>query len=113
MMSAFVKFRLKTLLIGIAVIAVALEASVTVGRWRDYRRMAAQHARMEGALAKELAPFFVFKRKYGQFPGCGLTQASFQSDEEQLNRHAFLNQKYTQASRHPWIPVPPDPPPPR
>jgi hypothetical protein len=111
MMGAFLKIRLKTVLIGIAVIAALLEASVTVERRRLYRRTAAQHARMEGALAKELAPFFAFKRRYGQFPGCALAQTLLEEDEEQLNRYAFLKQKYTQAARHPWIPVPPDPPP--
>ncbi|HWE35692.1 MAG TPA: hypothetical protein VG406_03905 [Isosphaeraceae bacterium] len=84
--------RLRTLLILVALVALALGAESLL-RWRDvYRRKLNEHA-----LIADLCD------------GPGTTT-------ELLRKAAFhreLAQKYEQAARHPWSPVAPDPPEPK
>src|SRR5262245_48388973 len=98
------RFRLRTLMIAVMVAAMALYRLHLSRLRRDYQAIAATHVQ-RGQLFV-LTPVMHASR--------GLTFRVAGSDSRRRQEyHAQLRRKYERAARHPWLPVPPDPPAPR
>lgn len=102
------RFRLRSLMVWIALAALAMGAWETWRRREVYRARAAQHARE----AQEYADVAWGLDRFGRgddeatTPHAGLYWALH-------DYHRRLKEKYEQAARRPWSPVAADPPPPR
>jgi hypothetical protein len=86
------RFRLRALMVAVAIVAVLLGLWAGIERRRaDFRRIARYHSyRNLGLLVDSRS----------------LTPLELRRDEW----HAALAKKYTRAARYPWLPVEPDPP---
>ena len=100
------RFRLRTLLILVALSAVPL-ALIQVRRRREHYRVQAElHGSLEQFFRAGIAGM-------GATIG-GRTSSQLRSIREprRVAYHAALRAKYERAAARPWLPVPPDPPPP-
>ncbi|MHC5539080.1 hypothetical protein ACYOEI_12750 [Singulisphaera rosea] len=101
------KFRIRTLMIAVVVLALAFGGLVTLQRMatrmQRYRVLAREHQRLE-----------VVNRLTSQgLVMNGATKPGVERHNVLAEYHHVLNLKYEFAFRHPWLPVPPDPPEPR
>jgi hypothetical protein len=126
------RFRLWMLMVLVATVAVAMGLQ---RRRADFLDRAGQHRRMEqsfheefrgASAALEVQPQSgIWDVSEDLTSGCGWARYKgvlFQGKErvstliaalDQMEaHHAMLRKKYEQAARYPWLPVPPDPPPP-
>jgi hypothetical protein len=108
-----VRFRLTTMMVGVALVAVALGAERCASRRREYRQLAAYH---EGVLST-----LAIVRARGYYPYCVLyitgIPLSYDAKSAPLHAqcvsyHTRMLLKYERAMRFPWLAVDPDPPPP-
>lgn len=88
------RFRLRTLMIAVAVVALLAFGVTLIRNARRYRRTAVHHAIVSRIIEIEAG------------------RAPTQSDRERAAYHSKLNDKYEHAASRPWLPLPPDPPPP-
>jgi hypothetical protein len=87
------RYQLRTLLILVAILAVAIGTATEVSRRRDrYLRLAEQHRR---ATEMEIDPT--------------TSPADQEAMMRRSDRHARLAERYLQASNRPWMVVAPDP----
>jgi hypothetical protein len=85
-------FRLRTLMIGVAIVGAILGLGVRLhARAEQYRRVAYEHERQVGLM-------------------WGCLNDGHPSERESW--HESLATKYRYHASHPWLPVQPDPPPP-
>src|SRR5262245_21410608 len=97
------QFTTRRLMVLVAVVAVSLCGARLWSRSVEYERRAAKHA----AAAARLLAWQIFPEEDDQ----GMRQMG--EHAWRLGRyHATLKQTYERAARYPWLPVPPDPPPP-
>ena len=94
------RFTTRRLMVLVAVVALAFEAERLL-RWRA-------HCLMKAEVHADRANDFI----------SGLTEVCFENETPgmrgRLQRHwTALAEKYRRAARYPWLPVAPDPPPPR
>jgi hypothetical protein len=95
------RFRLRTLLVAVAVAATALGAMGMVLRSAAYAARAARYDAMAH-------PDWV---KFGDRNP--IQEAAYRRHEaEEVRYYLGLKAKYERAAAHPWLPVAPDPPPP-
>ena len=106
------RFTLRTLMIVVAVAAVALSGELLRRRWVVYRDFAAMYAELERDERQSIdAPVLM----------CGMwrptpaqrrefTESIKRSRIEMVAYFSLLRRKYEYASSHPWIIVGPDPP---
>ncbi len=102
------RFRLKTLMIAMALLAACL------GRWMNFRHIAyVHHQELGKILVSELELYFVYTQAQGE-PADRHLQAysAAQPLLDFVRYHWAMEEKYTDAFRHPWLWVPRDPPPP-
>jgi hypothetical protein len=98
------RFRLRTLLIAVAVVSVALGGELMRRRRISHREQAASHSD-----AEELSRAYADDAR-GQ-PG-PIAPQRVAWGEVLAAYHAAMSRKYERAARYPWLPVAPDPPPP-
>jgi hypothetical protein len=109
------RFRLRTLLVAVAVAAVAMGAMLMLQRAAAYRRLAERHAERErmhrdsAALATAEAEDLAER---GSADGAALWRERVDDNAAKAARSAELSRKYLHAAAHPWLAVEPDPPPP-
>jgi hypothetical protein len=95
------RFRIRTLMIAVAVVAISLCVEVVRRRQEKYRCLALRHEILEELL------------KHGHHYGEGYPSSDYLEVRRRLAKyHAQMKTKYVQAARYPWLSVPPDPPPP-
>ena len=100
-------FRLRTLLVAVAVVGVVLSPPVLLARSHRFLALAVAHQRAGGG------PFFhSFIDAKGLAYLDDLSRRASRLSPERRNWHRSLAQKYFRAASHPWLPVAPDPPPP-
>lgn len=107
----FLRFRLRTLMILAAIVAMVLGRSV------HFSNLASQHARQRTKLISgDLDLYLVMAPDpHGapMHPDSGRPIAKVVVPIRAfIAYHLELEEKYDSASRHPWLPVPPDPSPP-
>ncbi|HWE36796.1 MAG TPA: hypothetical protein VG406_09540 [Isosphaeraceae bacterium] len=134
---ARLNWRLRTAMIGVAVIALALGAwqrwaslqatSERHGALEAEARRLAEHARATGETARGILRSY---ERFGDGAPPGVDAAGFARQRERYRQlaaydeqvpallrdaayHAELKEKFRRAAAHPWLPVGPDPPPPR
>jgi hypothetical protein len=96
------RFRLRALMIAVAVAAVVLAVYAGIERRRSYLRAVARH-HLEMVAANSIVHRDGDQMSYE--PGPSLRKC-------QLARYHFdLWRKYTRVARHPWLSIEPDPPP--
>src|SRR3954469_25325987 len=102
------RFRVRTLMIAVAVVAVALGAGRRRQRAPTFLQRAAEFAE------RETTSWLMVEASCRRNPLPGLIVV-----HEDPMRHRWwalylgrLRRKYERAARYPWLPVPPDPPPP-
>jgi hypothetical protein len=99
------RFRLRTLMIAVAVLGVIFWTTLWLGkRVRGYRWMAEYHDSRR------------WKTPIARPPGAtdqGITAGGLVTSVERERWHAAMAAKYWRAARYPWINVEPDPPEPR
>ena len=122
------RFRIRTLMIAVAVIATALTAIAMRERSADLRRRAAYHAEaersymalhtrarvaVEGILIHpDPLPPPQISFAVGDPDEIPFARACMDRYEKAFVYHSAMRRKYGHAARRPWLPVPPDPPPP-
>jgi hypothetical protein len=100
------RFRLRVLMIAVAVAGVAIAGVVGLRRrGESLRRMAQGH----DLAARRAADALWAPPGWETNPGEG-GQRSAIPDWERLAYHNRLKEKYERAARYPWLPVGPDPP---
>jgi hypothetical protein len=114
------RFRLRTLLVAVAVAAVMLGVIVPMVRLRArYSERAAGHGGsaqfyLEHARAADQGHGGCMK--IGARGSIQEIKAAYRRVAPKYRRiadyHSLMARKYERASRYPWLPVPPDPPPP-
>ena len=108
------RFRLRTLLVAVAVVALLMGGSVEVVRLRRqsaiYRDRADHHAAVEGVL-RSIAARQGDGSPVDDSPGPGVRSKRFTA-RIMAEHEARLRLKYDRAVARPWRPVAPDPPPP-
>ncbi len=98
------QFRLRTLLIVIGIVAIAL------GLWRRSELLRREAAFHEKEYRRYIGERFNFTRFHIRVDG---PIAPFAVHLGKLaDYHGQLQEKYENAARYPWLPVPADPPPP-
>jgi hypothetical protein len=105
------RFRIRTLMIAVAVVAIPLGAMVAVAERRQrFMRMATAHWRatvavqiLENGTANGVVEHYLDAR--------GVPLGAQQQARDKW--HETMAEKYRQAARRPWLPVPPDPPEPK
>ena len=106
------RFRLRTLLVAVAVVALALGAGMILQRQSILRRTAAYHERMERVQAAKVRGIENLARAATTPELAAETRADAMVEARIGAHHARLKQKYRRMSTRPWLPVAPDPPPP-
>jgi hypothetical protein len=134
------QFRLRTLLVAVAVAGVAVAGGAMWRRGESFRRGAARHSEQQAEWAEDASSKDVLAERCGNYarlarPGynAGLpagwdqrTAESHSADEwdrmadearasaahsaRRAAYHSRLRSKYERAARYPWLPVAPDPP---
>lgn len=97
------RFRLRTILIAIAISGL-MAGFVAAGQRTAYRQQEAyRHYRLA----------INYENQIRNLPAdeiCGpIDRKLFSSLRKRFDYHVYLYIKYKDASRHPWLPVPPDP----
>jgi len=85
----------RRLMVLVAVAAIFAFGAVMVRKAREYRHAAARHAIKARIIELEAGP------------------ATISKDRERAAYHSRMKGKYDRAASRPWLPVPPDPPPPK
>ena len=139
------RFRVRTLLVAVAVVGVVLGFGIEAARLlrlaRAYRQRAARHARLRVECSELTLDQVLFSPKRRPRPRTGrpgvdaawggikITVQSHEPDwlgaygrpevtydergwAREALRHACLEEKYLRAAARPWLPIPPDRPPP-
>ncbi len=101
------RFRLRTMMILVAVLALSLSAAVLWLRREQYRRLAEVYSLTEKVLRVDSH----MARGTAAFPLLDLSD-SMDRNARQADYYARLRRKYERAATRPWLPVAPDPPPP-
>ena len=102
------RFRLRSMMILVAVLALSLSAAVLWRRREHYRRLAEAYALTEMVLRVDSN----MARGSAAFPLLDLSE-SMDRNARQADYYARLRRKYERAARRPWLPVEADPPEPR
>lgn len=106
------RFRLRTLMIAVALAAALLALGVTAARSRTYRALAEYHA-AEEALCLRLVRDY----ESGRARAINIGPEEMARAADRLGRlatyHASLKRKYASAAARPWVRAAPDPPVPR
>ena len=107
----FLRFRLRTLMTLVAIVAMPLGRSV------HFSNLARDHARERTGLISGDLDFYLLMapdpRGAPMHPDSGLPIAKVVVPIRAfIAYHLELEQKYDSAARHPWLPVAPDPSPP-
>lgn len=97
------RFRLRTLMIVVAVVGLLLGGGLTLRRRSAQFRVLAQHHHA-------LAGFATMTYADGSSTEFRLTPEGYQAKQDW---HLVLRDKYKCAARYPWLPVPADPPEPK
>jgi len=99
----FPRFRLRTLLMVVAVLALVMAVSTAIAR----RSVAlAQLAKFHGSRAELALACRLYRDASGRTCLARVLTPRF-------DYHSSLRRKYEYAASRPWLPVPPDPPPPK
>lgn len=98
------RFRLRTLRIAVTVAALALAVYADIERRRAYFQAVVRH-HWEMVAANSIIHKTGYQTSYE--PGPSLRNC------QRAAYHRGLVNKYRQAARRPWLPVAPDPPPPK
>jgi hypothetical protein len=98
----FPRFRLRTLMMVVAVIALVMAVLTAVTRRSVAFAQASQFHRSQAELGRERRCWT--DSDGSQYLGYVLTARFY--------HHRALERKYQYAASHPWVPVPPDPSPP-
>ena len=112
------RFRLRTLLVVVAAVAVAIWTEMTWRRWADYRHLAAFHAARERScllgiadaervLARAEQATYRSRKTYEHF--VAIYAEELRAARASARAHAGLRRKYERACRTPWIRVAPEP----
>lgn len=105
-MVPFPRMTARRWLVAVAVVAVLSGITVEIAREielsSEYRRRAADHGLLESGSRGDVL--------HG--PGGMYAQMIGPRDPSKAGYHAMMREKYGRAARCPWLPVPPDPPPP-
>jgi hypothetical protein len=100
-------YRLRTLLIAVAVAALGMGKIVGLARRREsYLRQAAHHRKLSG---EALLNALLVDLRYHWVPS-EPERAEMAAYERRGDFHAALQAKYERAARYPWLLVEPDPP---
>lgn len=107
------QFRVRTVLIGVALIAMCVYGGMEV-RKSSYRRLAAEHANA-AKLARFQALFtlsdrFLPSKKYMARTFPNISPITREWLIQSATHHEALAAKYERAAQYPWLPVEPDPP---
>ena len=106
------RFRLRTLLVAVAVAALVLGAGMMRLRQLFLRRTAAYHEQVERLQAAKVRAIEDLARAATTPEGAAQVRADAVFEARIGGYHARLKQKYRRLSDRPWLLVPPDPPPP-
>jgi hypothetical protein len=106
------RFTLRSMMVGVAVLAWLTFCAQTIARWQLFRKLAQSHAAHEVRLRAEVAPVLEFVRETGYW-GCGVLQSAVEAECERAEWHCQLKLKYQRAALHPWLPLEPDAPEPQ
>ena len=107
-----VRFTLRSVMVGVAVVAGVIWGSQTTAA---SLRLAQYHASQEMSLRTEWADDLAYKQKHGQYQShwCGVFQTEMVLGCERAEWHGQLKLKYQRAVFRPWLLVEPDPPEPQ
>jgi hypothetical protein len=106
-----VRFTLRRMMVGVAVVAGVIWGSQTAASlW-----LAQYHAFHETSLRTEWAEDLAYKRNHGEYQShfCGVFQTAMMLGCERAEWHGQLKLKYQRAVFQPWLLVEPDPPEPQ
>jgi hypothetical protein len=107
------RFTVRRLMVAMAIVALLLGGGILGRRSLDYRRLAAFHEQMEQRKERAVRGIEILARAAND-PADAAAARRDAAYEAQIGRHhAALKAKYLRAASRPWLPVPPDPPPPR
>jgi hypothetical protein len=102
------RYRLRTLLIAVAVVALGMGTIVGLARPREsYLRQATQHRKLSND-----ARLYVMSidHRYLHWGPSEPERTEMAAYERRGDYHAALQAKYERAARYPWLPVDPDRP---
>jgi hypothetical protein len=107
-----VQFTVRRMVVAVALVAIPLGATVELKRRSDhFRRLAEGHR--QKAIAGWMASRPDGSRGGFYYDRTGMPIPDWERHLLRDAWHARLKDKYYQASRRPWFPVPPDPPEPK
>src|SRR4051812_43911225 len=109
-------FRLRTLPLAVAMVALLLAAGMTLHeRRQQFLTLASQHG-VAQLLAESASGMASSTPTVGEGPGAALLRLPDEMPggaKAQVAYHAALRIKYERAARYPWLAVEPDPPAPK
>jgi hypothetical protein len=104
------RFRLRTLMVAVAVLALLLMGGIMVWRSANYRRLAAFHEEMERRQERAVRGIESLAQAATD-PKDAAAARRDAAHEARIGRyHAGLKAKYLRAAARPWESVAPDPP---
>jgi hypothetical protein len=106
------RFRLRTLLIAVAVVGVVLGAGMMRRRRSILHEKAAHHRAIGRRQAAKVRGIEELARAATTAREAAETRADARVEARIGEYHAALARKYQRAAARPWLPVAPDPPPP-
>jgi hypothetical protein len=111
------RFRLRTLLLAVAMIAIVLGVGAAQRRRALYQQQAAYHAAQEArfvAISRSAARQTALLRRVRSATDSALAFNVWQAERarQRAQYHSRIRRKYEDAASHPWILVTPDPQPP-
>jgi hypothetical protein len=102
------RFRLRTLMIAVAVVAVMLGM---LGRWMDLHRRERYHRHAGTLIVSDLEMYLVCTASQGDTGDRSQEAAAAAKPMFEFQEyHCAMQEKYERAFRHPWFPVAFDPP---
>ena len=101
------KFRIRTLMIAVAVLGIAF------GGLAGLQRMDQRRQRLRALAQNHLQRGIVNRLTLEGLVAHGAAKADIERYRMRTEYHHALNLKYEYAARHPWLPVSSDPPEPR
>ena len=122
---SFPRMTTRRWMIAVAVAGTAFAAARTVYQYNVCLGLAVTHASQELDARAEAqyklreadyhnasAKTVPGRRGYDEMDRASILRLQAADLMREANTHAWLKTKYERAARHPWLPVPPDPPPP-
>ncbi len=104
------RFKLRTLLLMVALFAVALAVVVEISQRRNrFQRLADDHWKQTLLLPEDQIDINGYSYVENQATRTKIYTGKNMRD---IDYHDLLYRKYEYAASHPWLPVEPDPPPP-